>query len=74
MKSEQFGPLLKAGIGSITYCERKTTPVVEEDLGPSIGVAGKTIQRYKAGRLPPEDRAIEILAEAALQRGYLSRE
>jgi hypothetical protein len=74
MKSEIFGQLLKAGIASITYCERKTAPAVEADLGAQIGVEGTTIQRYKAGYLPPELRTVEILAEAAVKRGYLNRE
>ena len=74
MKSEQFGQLLKAGIASITYCERKTAPVVEADLGAQIGVEATTIQRYKTGHLPPELRTTEILAEAAVKRGYLNRE
>ena len=74
MKSEQFGQLLKAGIASITYCERKTAPVVEADLGAQIGVEATTIQRYKAGHLPPELRTIEILADAIVKRGLLGRE
>jgi hypothetical protein len=73
-RSEQFGRLLKAGIGSIANCEGKTGPAVEEYLGEQIGVAGHTIQRYKAGHLPPEARTVEILAEACVRRGYLNRE
>lgn len=73
-RSEQFGKLLKAGISSIANCEGKTAPVIEEDLGDQIGVAGNTIQRYKAGNLPPEPRAVQILAEACVRRGHLNRE
>ena len=42
------------------------------ELGAKIGVAGVTIQRYKAGHVPPESRTVEILAEAAVTRGYLN--
>ena len=73
-RSEQFGRLLKAGIGSIANCEAKTAPAVEADIGEQIGIAGHTIQRYKAGHLPAEARTIEILAEACVRRGYLNRE
>ena len=48
-------------------------PTIEDELGDQIGVAGSTIQRYKAGYLPTEPRVIQILAEAAVRRGYLSR-
>jgi tetratricopeptide (TPR) repeat protein len=73
-RSEAFGRLLKAGISSIVNCEGKKAAIVEDELGQLIGISGDSIQRYKSGHLPPEDRAIEILAEAAVQRGYLGRE
>ena len=74
MRSETFGRLLKVGIGSIATGEGKTQPAIEDELGQQIGVTGASIQRYKAGHLPPELRTIEILAEAAVKRGYLNRE
>ncbi len=73
-RSERFGRLLKAGISSIANVEGKTAPVIEEELGGQIGVAAHTIQRYKAGHLPPEPRSIQILAEACVRRGHLNRE
>jgi predicted ATPase/class 3 adenylate cyclase len=72
-RSETFGRLLKGAINSIAAYEGKTAPSVEDELGAQIGVAGTAIQRYKAGHLPPEPRAIQILAEAAVRRGFLSR-
>ncbi|HEX5689635.1 MAG TPA: adenylate/guanylate cyclase domain-containing protein, partial [Roseiflexaceae bacterium] len=72
-RSETFGRLLKGAINSIAAYEGKSAPAVEEELGAQIGVAGSAIQRYKAGNLPPEPRAIQILAEAAVRRGFLSR-
>ena len=74
MRSDLFGRLLKVGIGSIATGEGKTQPAIEDELGLQIGVTGASIQRYKAGHLPPELRTIEILAEAAVKRGYLNRE
>lgn len=73
-QSESFGRLLKAGVGSIGCCEGKTAARIEEDQGALIGLAGPTIQRYKAGYLPPESRAIEILATACVRRGLMGRE
>lgn len=73
-RSETFGRLLSGAINSIATYEGKTAPIIEEELGALAVVAGKTIQRYKAGHLPPEARTIEILAEAATRRGFLGRE
>src|SRR5262245_31992902 len=74
MRNESFGRLLKGAISSIAHYEGKTAPIIEDELGQQIGVTGASIQRYKAGHLPPEPRTIEILAEAAVKRGYLNRE
>lgn len=74
MRSDIFGRLLKGAISSIAHYEGKTAPIIEDELGQQIGVTGASIQRYKAGHLPPEPRTIEILAEAAVRRGYLNRE
>lgn len=73
-RSETFGRLLSGAINSIAIYEGRSTPVVEEELGSLLNLSGKTIQRYKGGYRPPEERSIEILAEAAIQRGYLGRE
>src|SRR4051794_6059142 len=72
-RSELFGRLLKGAINSIAAYEGKAAQAVEDELGAQIGIAGSAIQRYKAGYLPPEPRAIQILAEAAVRRGFLSR-
>src|SRR5689334_18443042 len=72
-RSETFGRLLKGAINSIAAYEGKTAPAIEDELGNQIGVAGSTIQRYKSGSLPTEPRVVQILAEAAVRRGYLSR-
>jgi predicted ATPase/class 3 adenylate cyclase len=72
-QNELFGRLLRGAISSIAACEGKTAAVIEEELGAAIGLSGATIQRYKNGMVPPETRTIEILAEAAVQRGFLGR-
>src|ERR671925_571401 len=72
-RSETFGRLLKGAINSIAAYEGKTAPAIEDDLGAQIGVAGSAIQRYKAGHIPPEPRAIQILADAAVRCGFLNR-
>lgn len=73
-RTEAFGRLLSGAINSIATYEGKTAPVVEEELGLQLGVAGKTVQRYKAGYLPPDQEAVRVLAEALMGRGYLGRE
>src|SRR5215216_4514013 len=73
-RNEAFGRLLSGAINSIATYESKTAPIVEEELGVLAIVAGKTVQRYKAGHLPPESRTVEVLAEAAIRRGFLGRE
>lgn len=72
-RNEAFGRLLSGAINSIATYEGKTAPAIEEELGALALVSGKTIQRYKAGYLPPEQRTVEILAEAAVTRGFLGR-
>src|SRR6266542_6113449 len=73
-RSETFARLLKGAINSIAAYEGKTNPAIENNLGEQIGVSGATIQRWKSGTLPTDERAVQILAEAAVQRGYLGRE
>lgn len=73
-KSESFGRLLKGAINSIATYEGKTAPAIEDELGQQIGVAGVSIQRYKSGKIPPDPRTVQILAEAAVRRGFLGRE
>jgi LuxR family glucitol operon transcriptional activator len=72
MRSEKFGRLLKGAIGSIVAHEGKTAPVIEEELGQQMGLSPASIQRYKAGHIPPDSRNLEILAAAAVRRGYLN--
>src|SRR3954465_7548257 len=72
-RNETFGRLLKGAINSIAAYEGKTAPAVEEELGAKIGVAGSAIQRYKSGFLPPDMRAVQLFAEAAVRRRYLAR-
>ncbi len=73
MKSTQFGRLLKAGISSIANKEGVTAPMIEEDLGVQIGVAGNTIQRYKSGHVPPEPKSVKIMAQVCVQRGLMGK-
>ncbi len=73
-RNETFGRLLSGMVNSIASYEGKSTATVEDELGAAIHVVGKTIQRYKAGYLPPTDEAVRLLAEAAVRRGFLGRE
>jgi hypothetical protein len=73
-KNVEFGRLLKGAINSIAAYEGKNAPIVEDELGQQIGLSPFAIQRYKNGYLPPETRTIQVLAEAAVKRGFLNRE
>ncbi|NTU84706.1 MAG: hypothetical protein HGA45_35970, partial [Chloroflexales bacterium] len=73
-RSESFGRLLKAGTAGIAYIEGKTQQAVEEELGALIGVAGTTLQRYKAGYLPPNPHSLERLGEVGVLRGLMGRQ
>jgi tetratricopeptide (TPR) repeat protein len=72
-RSEIFGRLLKAAIGSIVAHEGTTAPVIEDELGAHLGVSAASIQRYKAGHIPPEASAVAYLATMAVTRGFLNR-
>lgn len=74
MRNSEFGKLLSGAINSIASYETKTAAAIEMELGEKIGVASSTIQRYKAGQLPPEAGTVECLAGEAVRRGYLNRE
>ena len=73
MRSESFGRLLKAAIGSIVAHEGVTAPVVEDELARQIGRSAASIQRYKAGHIPPEPAVVDLLARVGVRRGYLNR-
>ena len=73
-RSETFARLLRGAVNSIAAYEGKIAPAIEHNLGEQIGVSGATIQRWKSGTLPTDERAVEILAEEAIRRGYLGHE
>lgn len=75
--SDIFKRHFTAAINAIAAQESKTTAAVEEDLGELIGISGRTVQGYKAGKLPPPDpdnRVIRVLAMAGVRRGLMGRE
>jgi len=74
MRNSEFGHLLTGAINSIAAYESKTSAAVEMELGEKLGVASSTVQRYKAGHLPPETHMVECLASESVRRGYLNRE
>lgn len=72
-RNAEFGRLLKAAVSSIANIEGSSSAIVEEDLGADLGLSPMSIQRYKAGHVPPEERTIEVISEAAVRRGFLSK-
>lgn len=73
-RNETFSRTLKAAISSIAMSEGKTIAAIEQSLGEQLGVADATIERYKGGQVPTEHERIKLLAEAAVQRGFMNRE
>src|SRR5436853_78089 len=51
-RNETFGRLLSGAIKSIAAYEGKIEPIVEEELGELIGIAGRTIRRHQARYVP----------------------
>ncbi len=73
-RSRTFGRLLSGAINSIATYEGRTAPVIEDQLGEQLHLSGKTIQRYKAGYIPPDHTTVRVLAEAAVRRAFLNRD
>lgn len=71
-RSVTFGRLLKAGLNSISTLEGKTGPALDDEVGLRVGLAGPTLQRYRAGALPDYALAT-ILAEMCVRRGLMGR-
>lgn len=71
-RSESFGRMLRAAMAAVAAIEGKTQQAIEAELGGLIGVAGPTMQRYKAGHVPPDPARVERLADAGVRRGLLS--
>lgn len=72
-RNQLFGNLLKAGLSSLGHVQGKTQQAVEDDAGERIGVAGATLQRYKAGYVPPERSRVATLARLGVREGLLGR-
>lgn len=72
-RNQSFGRLLKAAMASVGHIEGKTQQGIEQEFGVLLGVAGVTLQRYKAGFIPPDLKRVELLAEVGVRRGFLGR-
>lgn len=72
-KNQAFGRLLSGAINSIATYEGKTNPIIEEEMGRLVNLSVASVQRYKAGYLPPDAETVRIFAEAGVRRGYLDR-
>ncbi len=72
IENPTFGQLLSGAIKSIAAYERKSTGVLDEELGEALKVASATIERYKQGRVPVDKQRVKILAEQLVKRAYLN--
>jgi tetratricopeptide (TPR) repeat protein len=71
-RSPRFGQLLKAGLNSIATIEGKTGPIIDDEIGALVGLAGTSLQRYRSGSLP-EHGFTKIVASACVRRGMMGR-
>ncbi|MBX0330511.1 hypothetical protein K2Z83_22915 [Oscillochloris sp. ZM17-4] len=72
-RSETFGRLLKAGLNSIGTIEGKAGPTVDSEVGAEVSMAGTTLQRYRSGALPSDDKLTRTLARACVTRGLMGK-
>jgi tetratricopeptide (TPR) repeat protein len=72
-QSETFGRLLKAGLNSIAMIEGKTSPLIDEEIGALVSLAGTSIQRYRSGFIPGDHDFARVVAEACIARGLLGQ-
>lgn len=71
---EQFGKLLTQGLKSIAALEKTELTDLLNELGKEIGVSVWTIYKWRKGKsIPNDDRTIEIIARACVQRGRMDR-
>jgi len=70
-RNEIFGRLLRAGLNSIAAIEGKTGPIVDDEIGMLVGLAGTSVQRYRSGRLFSDPEQTAKVAEACVSRGYM---
>ncbi len=72
---EPFGKLLTQGLKSIAALEKTELTDVLNELGKEIGVSVWTIYKWRKGKsIPNDDRTVEILARACVQRGRMDRQ
>lgn len=69
---EHFGELLTQGLKSIGALENKDLTDLQRELGRDIGISVWTIYKWRKGKsIPNDDRTIELLARACVQRGRM---
>jgi len=71
-RSDTLARLLKAGLNSAAMIDGKTGPVFDEEVGKRIGLAGPTLQRYRAGAIP-EHGMTKVFAEVCVERGLMGK-
>src|SRR4051794_32067579 len=71
-RSDRCGQLVKAGLNSVATLEGKTGPVVDDEVGALVGLAGTSLQRYRSGHVP-EPRVAAILGEVGVMRGLMGQ-
>lgn len=69
---DHFGKLLTQGLKSIAALEKSDLTELQHELGKEIGVSVWTIYKWRKGTsIPNDDRTIELLVRACVQRGRM---
>ncbi|NTV62596.1 MAG: hypothetical protein HGA65_03535 [Oscillochloris sp.] len=74
MTNERFGRLVSGMINAAAAFSGKNARHIEEEIAERVCLSPLTIQGYKGGRIPKEQRTIEVLAEFGVKYAYLNRE
>jgi tetratricopeptide (TPR) repeat protein len=73
-RSDTFGRLVRGAVNAIADFEGQNVSLIEAELSERIYMAPTAIHRFKAGYVPRDPLFIEVLAEAAVTRAYLSHD
>jgi tetratricopeptide (TPR) repeat protein len=72
-RSELFGDLLKAGLYSAATLGKRTGAELDElELGPRLGLAASSLQRFRGGDIPPA-KYVAIFADVAVRQGLMGK-
>ena len=72
--NRRFGRLLTEGISSVARRQRKSMSAVEDELASLLGYSSHTIQYWRRGHLPPEEKHVAAIVRFCTREGRVNRE